>query len=55
MPTLFKFSHGGWFTLLVGGLLSIIMFTWYNGRKITKQVLRFLPPTVFRRTYRSGG
>ena len=40
---LFKFSHGGWFTLLVGGLLSIIMFTWYNGRKITNRFLRFLP------------
>jgi len=40
---LFKFSHGGWVTLLVGGLLSIIMFTWYNGRKITNRFLRFLP------------
>jgi len=40
---LFKFSHGGWFTILVGGLLSFVMLCWYNGRKITNRFLRFLP------------
>jgi len=38
-----KFSHGGWFTILIGGLLSIIMLAWYNGRKITNRYLRFMP------------
>jgi len=40
---LFKFTHGGWFTILAGGILFIIMFTWYNGRKISNRYLRFLP------------
>ncbi len=40
---LFKFSHGGWFTILVAGILIILMLSWYQGRKITNRYLRFLP------------
>jgi KUP system potassium uptake protein len=40
---LFKFTHGGWFTILVAGILSAIMISWYNGRRITNRFLRFLP------------
>jgi KUP system potassium uptake protein len=40
---LHKFAHGGWFPILLGGLLSIVMLSWYNGRKITNRFLRFLP------------
>jgi len=40
---LFKFSHGGWFTILVAGILVIIMLSWYHGRRITNRFLRFLP------------
>jgi len=40
---MFKFTHGGFFPILIGGLLSIIMLSWYNGRKITNRFLRFLP------------
>ena len=40
---IFKFLHGGWFPILIGGLLSIVMLAWYNGRKITNRFLRFLP------------
>jgi KUP system potassium uptake protein len=40
---LFKFLHGGWFPILLGGVLSIIMLSWYNGRKITNRFLRFMP------------
>lgn len=40
---LFKFMHGGWFTIMVAGILSIIMLAWYNGRKITNRFLRFMP------------
>ena len=40
---LFKFMHGGWFTILLAGLLSLIMLSWYNGRKIINRFLRFLP------------
>jgi len=38
-----KFTHGGWFTILVAGVLSFIMFSWYNGRRITNRFLRFVP------------
>ncbi|HJZ41041.1 MAG TPA: KUP/HAK/KT family potassium transporter [Bacteroidales bacterium] len=40
---LFKFSHGGWFTILVASILIIIMLSWYFGRKVTNRFLRFLP------------
>jgi KUP system potassium uptake protein len=40
---LFKFSHGGWFTILMAGILVIIMLSWYLGRRITNRFLRFLP------------
>jgi KUP system potassium uptake protein len=40
---LFKFSHGGWFTIMAAGILVIIMLSWYHGRKITNRYLRFLP------------
>jgi KUP system potassium uptake protein len=40
---LFKFTHGGWFTILAAGLLVIVMLSWYHGRKITNRYLRFLP------------
>jgi len=40
---MFKFVLGGWFPIVIGGVLSIIMFSWYLGRKITNRFLRFLP------------
>jgi len=40
---LFKFTHGGWFPILLGGLIALLMLSWYNGRKITNRFLRFLP------------
>ncbi|HLO58885.1 MAG TPA: KUP/HAK/KT family potassium transporter [Bacteroidales bacterium] len=40
---LFKFMHGGWFTILFAGILVFIMLAWYDGRRITNRYLRFLP------------
>lgn len=40
---LFKFYKGGWFTILIAGILTILMLSWYNGRKIINRFLRFLP------------
>ena len=40
---MFKIAHGGWFPILLGGLLALIMLSWYNGRKITNRFLRFMP------------
>lgn len=36
-----KFSHGGWFTVLLAGILFFIMFVWYRGRIIKKRFLIF--------------
>ncbi len=40
---MFKFVQGGWFPLAIGGVLSVVMISWYRGRKITNRFLRFLP------------
>lgn len=36
-----KFSHGGWFTILVGSLLSLLMLTMHHGRKVRNRYLSF--------------
>lgn len=38
-----KFAHGGWLTLLIAGGLGIIMYVWYNGRKIKNNLMTFCP------------
>lgn len=37
-----KFFHGGWFTILLGGLLFALMYIWYSGRKIKNQFTGFV-------------
>lgn len=37
-----KFMHGGWFTILVGGLLFLIMYVWFQGRRIKNSFIEFL-------------
>jgi len=34
--------HGGWFTILVAGLLFLIMYIWYHGRKIRNSFIGFV-------------
>lgn len=34
IANLFKFMHGGWYTLLIAGALALVIFTWFNGGKI---------------------
>jgi KUP system potassium uptake protein len=36
-----KFTHGGWFTVLLAGVLFFIMYVWYSGRIIKKRFLVF--------------
>lgn len=36
-----KFINGGWFTFLLGGLLFVVMFVWFNGRKIKNSFIEF--------------
>ena len=41
MSNLHKFSHGGWFTLLLASLFFIIMYGWYFGRKLKNRYVTF--------------
>jgi KUP system potassium uptake protein len=37
-----KFMHGGWFTLLLGGVMFSIMYVWFSGRRIRNKFIEFL-------------
>lgn len=37
-----KFPHGGYVTLLVGGLLFLIMYNWFKARKIKNRYIEFV-------------
>lgn len=41
MSNLNKFSHGGWFTILLAGLFFTIMYGWYFGRKLKNRYVTF--------------
>jgi len=37
-----KFAHGGYITLLIGGLMFSIMYVWYRARKIKNRYVEFV-------------
>jgi KUP system potassium uptake protein len=37
-----KFPHGGYVTLIVGGVLAFVMYTWYKARKIKNRYIEFV-------------
>jgi KUP system potassium uptake protein len=37
-----KFPHGGYVTLIVGGLLFVVMYVWYRSRKIKNRYVEFV-------------
>jgi KUP system potassium uptake protein len=37
-----KFIHGGYITLIVGGLMFLIMYIWYRARKIKNRYVEFV-------------
>ncbi len=41
IANLFKFSNGGWFTLVAGLLFILVMLGWYFGRKIKNRYISF--------------
>jgi len=41
VANLHKFIHGGWFTLLLALIFSLIMFGWYFGRKLRNRHITF--------------
>jgi len=42
VANLHKFLNGGWFTLMLGGILFIIMYVWFNGRRIKNSFIEFI-------------
>ncbi|MDX1920779.1 MAG: KUP/HAK/KT family potassium transporter, partial [Candidatus Caenarcaniphilales bacterium] len=41
VANLVKFFHGGWVTLLIGGSLFYVMWTWYQARFIYRKYVQF--------------
>jgi len=37
-----KFIHGGYITLLIGGLMFLVMYIWYRARKIKNRYVEFV-------------
>lgn len=37
-----KIFHGGWFTLILGGLLFLVMWSWHSARKIKNRYVRLV-------------
>lgn len=37
-----KFTHGGYVTLIVGGILFMVMYVWYRARKIKNRYVEFV-------------
>jgi KUP system potassium uptake protein len=42
LANLAKFVHGGWFTIMLAGVIAFIMYAWYRGRNIKNQFTRFV-------------
>jgi len=43
IANLSKFLHGGYFTLIIGSIIYLIMFVWYKARKIKNRFVEFVP------------
>ncbi|MBP8777922.1 MAG: KUP/HAK/KT family potassium transporter, partial [Bacteroidaceae bacterium] len=43
IANMFKFSHGGWATIFIAGCIFIIMYVWYNGRRIKNHCATYEP------------
>ncbi|GAA4336950.1 KUP/HAK/KT family potassium transporter [Mucilaginibacter gynuensis] len=42
LGNLVKFVHGGWFTLSIGFMLFVVMWTWHTARKIKNRYVKFI-------------
>jgi KUP system potassium uptake protein len=42
LGNLHKFIDGGWFTLSIGVVLFIVMWTWHSARKIKNRFVKFI-------------
>ncbi|RPH26908.1 MAG: potassium transporter Kup [Bacteroidales bacterium] len=51
VANLHKFSRGGWFTLMLAGLLFFVMFVWNRGRMTKKRFTQFYPISDFKELF----
>lgn len=42
VANLAKFSHGGWFTLMLAGVIGLVMYVWYRGRTLKNRFTKFV-------------
>jgi KUP system potassium uptake protein len=42
IANLYKFIHGGWVTIMIAGIIFIIMYVWFTGRKIKRRFFQFV-------------
>ena len=47
IANLHKFMNGGYVTILIAGVFCIIMYTWYNGRKLKNSYMVFVKLTDY--------
>jgi len=47
-----KFLHGGWVTILIGGLLFVVMYIWYRGRNLKNRFTEFEKIDPYINTFR---
>lgn len=51
IANLAKFIHGGWFTLMLAGLFSFIMYVWFKGRSVKNQFTRFVKINDYKQVF----
>jgi KUP system potassium uptake protein len=42
IANLHKFPNGGWFTILMAGMIFVVMYVWFRGRNIKKRYTQFV-------------
>ena len=47
IANLHKFMNGGYVTILIAGVFCVIMYTWYNGRKLKNSYMVFVKLTDY--------
>lgn len=41
VANMFKFTHGGWFTILIAGIVGFVMAGWRNATRLRRRMLEF--------------
>jgi KUP system potassium uptake protein len=50
IANLVNFVQGGWFTLILGGIIAFIMYAWHRGRAIKNQFMRYVDISDYAKT-----